>query len=215
MATTSTVQPHEGTQSRFRPRCLSPALWRRPCSRSPHPVQPCSDTQFRHCANACGESHAGLHHRHRRRRHDAGDRHRRHRSVGGLAHGNRWCAVADVLHRAIDPHSKSLHRHRPGDCHPDPDRWNLRPVQRLAHHQVLDPADHRHAGAVHRRPRHRPGFDQRRSPGVQGAGVSGHRHRPGAGCAVPGVDHAGHRRRRGLHPAPHGVRAAGAGGGRQ
>ena len=74
---------------------------------------------------------------------------------------------------------------------PDSRCRRFRAVQRLADHQVLDPADHRHAGPVHRRARHRAGVDQRRPAGVQGAGVPGHRHRPGAGRAVPGLDHAG------------------------
>ncbi len=43
----------------------------------------------------------------------------------------------------------------------------LRPVQRLAGHPLPHPADHRHAGAVHRRARHRPGHDQRQPPGLQ------------------------------------------------
>ncbi len=42
----------------------------------------------------------------------------------------------------------------------------LRLVQRHADHPLFDPADRRHAGAVHRRPRHRPGADQRQSAGV-------------------------------------------------
>ena len=48
------------------------------------------------------EPHAGLHHRHRRRRHDAGHCHGRHRSVGRLADGDCRCPVAHVLHGPAD-----------------------------------------------------------------------------------------------------------------
>ncbi len=45
--------------------------------------------QLRLAADAQRQPHPGLHHRHRRRRHDPGDRHRRHRPVGRLADGDR------------------------------------------------------------------------------------------------------------------------------
>ena len=52
---------------------------------------------FADLADPQRQPHPGLHHRHRRRRHDAGDRHRRHRPLGRLADGDRRRAGAADL----------------------------------------------------------------------------------------------------------------------
>ena len=80
-------------------------------------------------------------------------------------------------------------------------RGPVRRVQRLVHHPVPGPADRRHARHVHRRPRHRPGADQRQSAGVQEPDVSVHRPRAHLRRALPGHHHAGAGRRRRLDAA--------------
>ena len=98
---------------------------------------------------------------------------------------------------------------------PGAGRRRLRPVQRLARHPLPHPADHRDAGAVHRRARHRPGADQRQPPGLQEPGVPVHRPRPRVRHPVPGRADGRRRGRGRVDAAPDRVRPADPGGRRQ
>ena len=159
---------------------------------------------FRELADPQRQSDPGGDDRHRLGRHDAGDRDRRHRPLRRLADGDfRRARAADLPQPVRSRISRDGRRARL--CRSGRGRRPVRRVQRLVHHPLPGPADRRHARHVHRRPRHRPGPDQRQSAGVQEPDVSVHRPRAHLRRAVPGHHHAGARRRRRLDVAQHPV----------
>ena len=212
---TTTFEQKKERVARFDRAAVLPALWRGTGAGPAHHFQPRCDAQFRHGADACRQPHAGLHDRDRRRRHDAGHRDGRHRSVGRLADGDCRRAVAHVLHGPAVPGAQSLCRH-------------------CARHRLSDPDRRRRLGSS--MAGSSPGSPSSRSLPrwcCSSRAAASRRFRPTATCrfsrfpssrplplgaswrSLPGVDHAGDRCRRGLCPAQDGVRAAGAGGGRQ
>ena len=179
-------------------------------------VQPRLHAPLRLAADAQRQPDPGLHHRHRRRRHDARDRHRRHRPVGRLADGDRRRAgAADLPGQAVPAAAAS------------PSAWPLAfvvPVLVAGMFGLFN-------GWLITRFRIQPivatlvlfiagrGIAQVLTNGdlqvVQDAGVPVHRPRPRPRHPVPGLDHGGDRRGGRLGAAAHRLRPADPGHRRQ
>ena len=154
--------------------------------------------------------------RHRRRRHDAGDRHRRHRPVGRLAHGDRRRAgAADLPRQALSPaRTRRSASRSPSSCRSwSPARFgwfNGWLITRFRIQPIVATLVLFIAGR---------GIAQVLTNGnlqvFNDAGVPVHRPRPRLRHPGPGHHHGRHRGARGLDAAAHRVRPADPRGRRQ